>query len=71
MKTTYMLNNMPLEITYGFFDSDMFDVFDPYVEIDDISLYGHSIDVRGLYWNGQELDEFLSKELVKILTTDV
>ena len=69
MKTTYRLNNMPLEIDYTFIDDDK--RYPPYVEIEDISLYGHSIDVCGLYWNGQELDEFLSEELVKILTTDV
>ena len=70
MKTTYMLHNLPLDITYEFFDTDLFEGC-PYVEIDDISLYGYSIDVRGLYWNGQELDEFLSDVLVKILTADV
>jgi len=64
MKTTYMLNNMPLEIDYEFLDTNMFDGC-PYVEIDDISLDGFSIDVRGLEYNGQDLVEFLSKELLK------
>ena len=63
MKTTYMLNNMPLEIDYTFIDDDK--RYPPRVEIEDIFLYGHSIDVYGLYWNGQELDEFLAEELLK------
>ena len=64
MKTTYMLNNMPLEIDYEFLDTNMFDGC-PYVEIDGIAHQGHSIDVRGLEYNGQDLVEFLSKELLK------
>ena len=64
MKTTYMLNNMLLEITYEFLDTNMFEGC-PYVEIDDIAHQGHSIDVRGLEYNGQDLVEFLALELLK------
>ena len=70
MKTTYMLHNLPLDITYEFFDTDLFEGC-PYVEIDDISLHGTSIDVRGLQRDGVDLVEYLSDVLVKILTTDV
>ena len=64
MKTTCRLNKTLLEITYTFIDDD--EMRHPYVEIDDISLHGHSIDVRRLQQDGVDLAEYLSKVLVNM-----
>ena len=69
MKTHYMLNNIPLTITYTSYPADLIDP--AYVEIEDISFNGTSIDTTGLEWNGQDLVEFLALELLKINTVDV
>jgi hypothetical protein len=61
MKTHYMLNNIPLTITYTSYPADLIDP--AYVEIEDISFNGTSIDTTGLEWNGQDLVEFLAMEI--------
>jgi len=70
MKTRYKLNDtITLDIDYTFHDSDLVDP--AYVEIEDISFNGTSIDPTGLEWNGLDLVEFLGIELLKINTVDV
>jgi hypothetical protein len=70
MKTRYKLNDtITLDIDYTFHDSDLVD--SAYVEIEDISFNGTSIDTTGLEWNGQDLVEFLAMEMLKINTIDV
>ena len=62
MKTRYKLNDtITLDIDYTFHDSDLVDP--AYVEIEDISFNGTSIDTTGLEWNGQDLVEFLAMEI--------
>ena len=62
MKTRYKLNDtITLDIDYTFHDSDLVDP--AYVEIEDISFNGTSIDTTGLEWNGQDLVEFLGMKI--------
>ena len=62
MKTRYKLNDtITLDIDYTFHDADLVDP--AYIEIEDISFNGTSIDTTGLEWNGQDLVEFLAMEI--------